>query len=286
MILKCLDICKKNILNNICIQIKDGDIVGLLGPNGAGKTTLISIILGLQKKDSGKIFINDNDMDLNYKKNIKVIGSVMDSLNFYTYLTGMSNLKLKARIYKINKLEIDKIVDLVGLSNKINDKVKTYSLGMKQRLNIAMALLNKPKILIMDEPTNGLDINGLIDLKKIIKVLSEKGVIILISTHMIKELGDVCNKICILKNGTIIENETTNFLIKNNINYLFEVNDTSNINLLFKHEIINNNSFCVWCNKEFIPLIIESLNLNKIKVYGIKENLSNIEDIYLSKLGG
>lgn len=286
MILKCLDICKKNILNNICIQIKDGDIVGLLGPNGAGKTTLISIILGLQKKDSGKIFINDNDMDLNYKKNIKVIGSVMDSQNFYTYLTGMNNLKLKARIYKINKLEIDKIVDLVGLSNKINDKVKTYSLGMKQRLNIAMALLNKPKILIMDEPTNGLDINGLIDLKKIIKVLSEKGVIILISTHMIKELGDVCNKICILKNGTIIENETTNFLIKNNINYLFEVNDTSNINLLFKHEIINNNSFCVWCNKEFIPLIIESLNLNKIKVYGIKENLSNIEEIYLSKLGG
>lgn len=286
MILKCLDICKKNILNNICIQIKDGDIVGLLGPNGAGKTTLISIILGLQKKDSGKIFINDNDMDLNYKKNIKVIGSVMDSQNFYTYLTGMSNLKLKARIYKIDKLEIDKIVDLVGLSNKINDKVRTYSLGMKQRLNIAMALLNKPKILIMDEPTNGLDINGIIDLKKIIKKLSEKGVIILISTHMIKELGDVCNKICILKNGTIIENETTNFLIKNNINYLFEVNDTSNINLLFKHEIINNNSFCVWCNKEFIPLIIESLNLNKIKVYGIKENLSNIEDIYLSKLGG
>ncbi len=286
MILKCLDICKKNILNNICIQIKDGDIVGLLGPNGAGKTTLISIILGLQKKDSGKIFINDNDMDLNYKKNIKVIGSVMDSQNFYTYLTGMNNLKLKARIYKINKLEIDKIVDLVGLSNKINDKVKTYSLGMKQRLNIAMALLNKPKILIMDEPTNGLDINGIIDLKKIIKVLSEKGVIILISTHMIKELGDVCNKICILKNGTIIENETTDYLIKKNINYLFEVNDTSNINLLFKHEIINNNSFCVWCNKEFIPLIIESLNLNKIKVYGIKENLSNIEEIYLSKLGG
>ena len=225
-------------------------------------------------------------MDLNYKKNIKLIGSVMDSQNFYTYLTGMSNLKLKARIYKINKLEIDKIVDLVGLSNKINDKVRTYSLGMKQRLNIAMALLNKPKILIMDEPTNGLDINGIIDLKKIIKVLSEKGVIILISTHMIKELGDVCNKICILKNGTIIENETTDYLIKKNINYLFEVNDTSNINLLFKHEIINNNSFCVWCNKEFIPLIIESLNLNKIKVYGIKENLSNIEDIYLSKLGG
>ena len=286
MILKCLDICKKNILNNISIQIKDGDIIGLLGPNGAGKTTLISIILGLQKKDSGKIFINDNDMDLNYKKNIKVIGSVMDSQNFYTYLTGMSNLKLKARIYKIDKLEIDKIVDLVGLSNKINDKVRTYSLGMKQRLNIAMALLNKPKILIMDEPTNGLDINGIIDLKKIIKKLSEKGVIILISTHMIKELDDTCNKICILKNGTIIENETTNFLIKKNINYLFEVNDTSNINLLFKHEIINNNSFCVWCNKEFIPLIIESLNLNKIKVYGIKENLSNIEDIYLSKLGG
>ena len=286
MILKCLDICKKNILNNICIQIKDGDIVGLLGPNGAGKTTLISIILGLQKKDSGKIFINDNDMDLNYKKNIKVIGSVMDSQNFYTYLTGMSNLKLKARIYKIDKLEIDKIVDLVGLSNKINDKVRTYSLGMKQRLNIAMALLNKPKILIMDEPTNGLDINGIIDLKKIIKKLSEKGVIILISTHMIKELDDICNKICILKNGTIIENETTDYLIKKNINYLFEVNDTSNINLLFKHKIIDNSSFCVWCNKEFIPLIIESLNLNKIKVYGIKENLSNIEEIYLSKLGG
>ncbi len=286
MILKCLDICKKNILNNICIQIKDGDIVGLLGPNGAGKTTLISIILGLQKKDSGKILIDDNDMDLNYKKNIKLIGSVMDSQNFYTYLTGMNNLKLKARIYKIDKLEIDKIVDLVGLSNKINDKVKTYSLGMKQRLNIAMALLNKPKILIMDEPTNGLDINGIIDLKKIIKKLSEKGVIILISTHMIKELDDICNKICILKNGTIIENETTDYLIKKNINYLFEVNDTSNINLLFKHEIINNNSFCVWCNKEFIPLIIESLNLNKIKVYGIKENLSNIEEIYLSKLGG
>ena len=244
-ILKCIDVSKnignKKILSNIDLSINGGDILGFIGRNGSGKTTLIKLILSLQHKTSGKIYINDYDIDTNFDNAIKYVGSVVENPDFYMYMSGMKNLLLKARIYNVNIERVKEIVEMVSLTNKINNKVSTYSLGERQRLGIAYALLNNPKLLLLDEPTNGLDIEGINDLRNILFELSKNNIAILLSSHILSEIDSMCNKICIIKDGNIINKSNINELKVSTNTFIFEVSDTSNINLLFDNIIISNN---------------------------------------------
>lgn len=292
-VLKCNNlykkIGKKEILKGISFEIENGDIFGFIGPNGAGKTTVIKLILGLQKITSGSVFINGFDIEKEFTKAINGVGAIVENPDFYTYMSGMDNLKLKAKLYKdITKERIDEVVKLVGLENRINDKVSKYSLGMKQRLGIALSLLHNPNLLILDEPTNGLDPEGIKVLKEILKKLSSEGVSIFISSHILSELDNLCNKICIIKNGSVIESSTIREIKRrsNELCYIIEVDSIDNINLLFKNEIINNNMIKVWCNKEFIPVIIESLINSNVKIYSVKEEEISLEDAFLQRTGG
>lgn len=158
-VLECTNICKnfgnKRILKNISLHIKAGDILGFIGPNGAGKTTTIKLILGLQKMTSGTVKINGYDIKKDFNNAMRRVGAIVENPDSYSYLSGYQNLKQIANQYKnIKKDRIDYVVKLVGLENRIKDKVSKYSLGMKQRLGIAIAILNKPNLLILDEPTN------------------------------------------------------------------------------------------------------------------------------------
>lgn len=292
-VLKCNNlykkIGKKEILKGISFEIENGDIFGFIGPNGAGKTTVIKLILGLQKITSGSVFINGFDIEKEFTKAINGVGAIVENPDFYTYMSGMDNLKLKAKLYKdITKERIDEVVKLVGLENRINDKVSKYSLGMKQRLGIALSLIHNPNLLILDEPTNGLDPEGIKVLKEILKKLSSEGVSIFISSHILSELDNLCNKICIIKNGSVIESSTIREIKRksNELCYIIEVDSIDNINLLFKNEIINNNMIKVWCNKEFIPVIIESLINSNVKIYSVKEEEISLEDAFLQRTGG
>ena len=288
-ILRCVDVCKnignKRILSNIDLSINEGDILGFIGRNGSGKTTLIKLILSLQHKTSGKIYINDYDIDTNFESAIKCVGAIVENPNFYMYMTGMKNLLLKARIYNINKKRINEIIQMVSLTEKINDKVSTYSLGERQRLGIAYALLNNPKLLILDEPTNGLDIEGINELRNILFNLSKNNIAILLSSHMLSEIDSICNKICMIKNGKIINKSNINDLKVSSNTFIFEVSDTSDINLLFDNIIISKNIFKVTCNKEFIPVIIESLVKDNIRIYSINEEIITLEEAYLKEVG-
>lgn len=293
VVLKCNNlykkIGKKEILKGISFEIENGDIFGFIGPNGAGKTTVIKLILGLQKITSGNVFINGFDIEKDFTNAISSVGAIVENPDFYTYMSGMDNLKLKAKLYKdITKERIDEVVKLVGLENRINDKVSKYSLGMKQRLGIAIALLHRPNLLILDEPTNGLDPEGIKVLKEILRKLSNEGVSIFISSHILSELDNLCNKICIIKNGCVIESSTIKQIKRksNELCYIIEVDSIDNINLLFKNEIINNNSIKVWCNKEFIPVVIESLVNSNVKIYSVKEEEISLEDAFLQRTGG
>lgn len=293
VVLKCNNlykkIGKKEILKGISFEIENGDIFGFIGPNGAGKTTVIKLILGLQKITSGNVFINGFDIEKDFTNAISSVGAIVENPDFYTYMSGMDNLKLKAKLYKdITKERIDEVVKLVGLENRINDKVSKYSLGMKQRLGIAIALLHRPNLLILDEPTNGLDPEGIKLLKEILRKLSNEGVSIFISSHILSELDNLCNKICIIKNGCVIESSTIKQIKRksNELCYIIEVDSIDNINLLFKNEIINNNSIKVWCNKEFIPVVIESLVNSNVKIYSVKEEEISLEDAFLQRTGG
>lgn len=292
IILKCNNICKnigkKEILKDISFSIEKGDIFGFIGPNGAGKTTVIKLMLGLQKISSGEIYINGFNVDKDFVRAIDKVGAIVENPDFYMYLSGRKNLELRARLYKdISKERIDEVVKLVGLENRIDDKVSKYSLGMRERLGIASALLNKPNLLVLDEPTNGLDPEGIKKLKDILKSLSEKGISIFISSHILSELDNFCNRICIIKNGKIIEENTLKSL-KNKSNelcYIISVDNTEHINLIFRNEIIDDSNVKVWCNKEFIPIIVESLVKSSIKVYSIKEVEFTLEDAFLERVG-
>lgn len=161
---------KKQILNDISFDIYEGEILGFIGPNGAGKTTAIKLILGLQSINSGEIYINGNSVQKSFTKAIAKVGAIVENPDIYMYLTGYENLKMNARLYNnIKPQRIDEIVKIVGLENRIKDKVSKYSLGMRQRLGVAIALLHKPNLLVLDEPNNGLDPEGIIDLRNLLK---------------------------------------------------------------------------------------------------------------------
>ena len=211
LVLKCENLHKsfrkKEILKNVSLEVCSGDILGFIGPNGAGKTTTIKLILGLQKIDSGKVIINGYDIQKDFEKAIAKVGAIIENPDLYMYMSGYDNLKLISNLYpNVDLKRIEEVIDLVGLRNRIDDKVSKYSLGMRQRLGVAQAILHKPNLLILDEPTNGLDPEGIKDLRELlIRLAKEEGMGILISSHNLAELESFCNKVSIIKNGSIME---------------------------------------------------------------------------------
>ena len=197
---------KRQILKDISLDIYEGDIVGLIGPNGAGKTTLIKTILSLYRADSGYVKICGYDIKKNLEEALSKIGCIIENPDMYQNLTGRRNLEITALINNINDKEyIKEMIQFVKLENRIDDKVKRYSLGMKQRLGLANALMKRPKLLILDEPTNGLDPFGIKELREILKEISvQENMSILISSHILAEVENICDKIIIIDEGSIV----------------------------------------------------------------------------------
>ena len=260
-ILKCENLCKsfgkRQILNNVSLEVNQGDILGFIGPNGAGKTTTIKLILGLQSIDSGTVKINGYDIQKEFEKAIEKVGTIVENPDLYMYLSGYDNLKLISNMYKnIDKKRIDEVVKLVKLEQRINDKVSKYSLGMRQRLGIAQALLHKPNLLILDEPTNGLDPEGIKELRELIKDLAEKeNMAIVISSHNLSELESFCNKVTIIKNGKIVETSTINEVKKVEHSYIIEIDNLEDIQKIIEKKIekISETKFKIDVDKDEIP---------------------------------
>ncbi len=289
-ILECKNLCKsfgkKQILKNVSFTIGEGDILAFIGPNGSGKTTTIKLILGLQKIDSGEVFINGFDIKKDYVKAIEKVGAIVENPDSYMYLSGYQNLKLIANNYKnITKEHIDEVVKYVGLDKRIHDKVAKYSLGMRQRLGIAKALLNSPNMLILDEPTNGLDPEGIKDLRDLLKKLASDGMGILISSHNLAELESFCNKVCIIDEGVVIEKSEVKEFKKNENRVIFKVNSTENLPIKDAKEI-KKNSFVVKATKEEVASIIKTLVKSNIDIYEVREDELTLEEAFLKKTGG
>lgn len=209
-ILKINGVSKKinnqNLLENITLNVKKGEIFGLLGPNGAGKTTLLKMLVGLYKVSKGTILINDIDISINREKALMKIGALIESPDMYEHMTGYANLKAVARLHHhIKDSTINEIVEFVNLNDAIHSKVKTYSLGMKQRLGIARAMLHNPDILILDEPTNGLDPQGIYELRVQLKKMVEEGKTVIISSHLISEMQLLCDRVAIIQDGSLVK---------------------------------------------------------------------------------
>lgn len=196
----------RQILHDISFEAYAGEVFGFLGPNGAGKTTTIKIAVGMLSLDDGNIFINGTDIKKNFEKAMSNVGGIVENPEMYKYLTGMENLKQYARMRKgVTPERINEVVKLVKLSNRINDKVSKYSLGMRQRLGVAQALLHRPKVLILDEPTNGLDPAGIKELRDILKETAHKeNICVIVSSHLMSEMELMCDRVGIIANGRMI----------------------------------------------------------------------------------
>lgn len=205
----------KEIIKGISFSIDDGEILGFLGPNGAGKSTTLRMIVGLSTPTSGVIEICGHSITKNHVQAMSNVGCIIEGPDLYNYMSGMDNLKMLAAMSKeVREKDILEAVQLVGLENRIKDKVSTYSLGMKQRLGLAQALIHNPKLLILDEPTNGLDPSGINEFRTIIKALvKDRNISVLISSHLMSEIELLCDKVSIIKNGTILKNAVVEELL-------------------------------------------------------------------------
>ncbi|KNY28937.1 ABC transporter ATP-binding protein [Pseudobacteroides cellulosolvens] len=203
------------VVDNISFNVSHGDTFGFLGPNGAGKTTIIRMILGLIKPNDGQVFINNASIQGDYFNAISKVGALVEGPAFYDYLTARKNLEIFGEYSGgVTNEKIRSLLKLVNLEDRADEKVSSYSLGMKQRLGIAQALLNDPKLLILDEPTNGLDPFGVKDMRELIKSLSQQGITILISSHILSEIEQICNKVLIINKGKEVVIGKTEDLIK------------------------------------------------------------------------
>lgn len=199
------NIGRKTIIHNVSFEVYTGEIFGFLGPNGSGKTTTIRMLVDLIKPTEGKVLVCGEDISLHPERALAHVGCIVENPEMYSFMTGWENLEHFARMQAgITQARISEVVGIVGLEQRIGDKVKTYSLGMRQRLGIAQALLGKPRLLILDEPTNGLDPKGIKELREFIRKLSEDGMSLFISSHLLSEIQLMCDRVAIIAHGEVL----------------------------------------------------------------------------------
>ena len=284
----------KKVVNNVTFSIFPGQIFGFVGPNGAGKSTTIRMVTGLTPITNGDVRICGYSIKHAYSKAISCVGGIIEMPQLYPYLSGMKNLKLFANFYGKSALNrIQQIVKLVGMENRIHDKVSTYSLGMKQRLGIAQALLGKPKLLILDEPTNGLDPNGILEMRNILRALAEKeNMAIVISSHNLAELEQMCDVIGIINNGKLIEYKTMSDIVsliqsKQKVQLLCNYPNYAAKLLKDKYDMnskVVGNSILLNLKETNIAPVVSYLVHKKIKIYSIKKIQKTLEELYFDLL--
>jgi ABC-2 type transport system ATP-binding protein len=280
----------RTIIDNISFQVNRGEVFGFLGPNGAGKTTTIRMMVGLMSLTSGDITIAGASIKKKFAEAVSHVGAIVENPEMYKFMSGHDNLVHFARMTKgITKSKIDEVVELVGLTDRIHDKVKTYSLGMRQRLGLAQCLLHDPKILILDEPTNGLDPAGIREIRDYIRLLArEKNLAVIVSSHLLSEMEMMCDRIGIIQNGRLINVEMVEEFVQSDSNvYEFEVIPSEQaLSLLKTHypgrEVTTSRKgLTVEINRDDIPEVVKIFVAANIQIFTIKEVAKTLEDRFL-----
>ncbi|PGY07532.1 ABC transporter ATP-binding protein [Bacillus sp. AFS031507] len=281
----------RTIIDDISFQVNKGEVFGFLGPNGAGKTTTIRMIVGLMSMTSGDISVGGSSIKSDFEDAVRHIGAIVENPEMYKFLTGYQNLVHYARMSKgISKEKIAETVELVGLTDRINDKVKTYSLGMRQRLGLAQCLLHDPQVLILDEPTNGLDPAGIREIRDYVRLLArEKNLAVIVSSHLLSEMEMMCDRIGIIQNGRLIDVQLVHELVhgETEMTYEMEVVPSEKALALLETYYPNvranrsRNGITVELPKEEIPNLVKTFVSEDIQVFAIKEVAKTLEDRFL-----
>jgi ABC-2 type transport system ATP-binding protein len=220
-------------VKNVSFEIKKGNVYGILGPNGSGKSTTLGIVLNVVNKTSGEFEWFEGKSTTH--EALKKVGAIIERPNFYPYMTAKENLELVCKIKGTPFLKVQEKLELVGLLERKNDKFRTFSLGMKQRLAIASALLNDPEILILDEPTNGLDPQGIRQIRDIIRVIASQGTTILLASHLLDEVEKVCSHVVVLQKGVMLYQGSVHNMIENNSFFELKSNNNQQLKLVLQN---------------------------------------------------
>lgn len=283
---------KREIIKGITFELKEGEVFGFLGPNGAGKTTTIRMIVGLIKPTSGEIKICGYSVQTQFNDALRNLGCIVENPELYPYLSGWNNLLHFARMLRgVGEERIKEVTKLVGLTERIHDKVRTYSLGMRQRLGIAQALLGNPKVLILDEPTNGLDPAGIREMRQFIRFLAEKeGLSVLVSSHLLSEIQLLCDRVAIISKGSVIKTDTVEHLLSNRerVEWRFVPFDKGKQILagVTSLEEKDDGTVLTEYNENKIPVWNKLLVEAGVSVMEMNRKLPALEDLFLELTGG
>ena len=274
-------------VDNISFHVNKGDIYGFLGPNGAGKSTTLRMILGLIKPDNGNIFIKGESILGNKRNYLNSIGALIERPDFYKNLTAQENLKILFKMSSLNnKNKIKETLNEVGLYEKRNQKVGGYSQGMKQRLGIAQTLLHEPSLIILDEPSNGLDPQGQVDMRSLIlKINQNMGITIIISSHILSEIEKISNRMIVINKGNkIVEGDVTKMMNSDIMKVSFKTENKAELSTFLEREKIEfsvkNENIVVPVNEDEISALIYKISSNKINIKEVKQ-LRTLEELFL-----
>ena len=286
---------KRDIIKGISFDVKEGEIFGFLGPNGAGKTTTIRMLVGLIAPNEGSIKIMDYNLAKDREKALSYLGAVVENPELYGYLSGRENLMQIASIRGISKAEVNEIIELIGLKERINDKFKKYSLGMKQRLGLGAALLCNPKLLILDEPTNGLDPSGILDFREIVKkAANERGMAVFVSSHILSEVQQLCDRVAFINNGEIqsVESITDNTMDTEKETVALVTTDDEKAKEIMNslkfitHVSQNDGTLTVAMAANCTPKLIETLVNDNVGILEVYKKHKGLEQRYMELVEG
>lgn len=287
---------KREIIKGLDLVVKKGEIFGFLGPNGAGKTTTIRMLVGLIAPSEGDIKICGSSIRSKREDALRNVGAVVENPELYKYLSGRENLMQIARIRKVPKEEIEKLIELVGLKDRIHERVGKYSLGMKQRLGLAAALIGNPKLLILDEPTNGLDPSGIMDFRDIVKKAArERGMAVFISSHILSEVQNLCDRVAFINDGVIksvedIHDNTMDTEL-DSLTLVVEKNEKKAIDLLKKMDFVKSakvieEEIHVIIKHRYMNNMLQTLISNDIYIDEVYKNRKGLEQRYMELVEG
>jgi ABC-2 type transport system ATP-binding protein len=281
---------RRVIVDGVSLAIQPGEVFGFLGPNGAGKTTTIRMLVGLITPTSGRVEICGYDVHRDFELAMRQIGCIVETPDLYRFMNGRENLEHFARMLGVGSDEIERVAALVGLAHRLEQRVGTYSLGMRQRLGIAQALLGKPKLLILDEPANGLDPAGIREIRELLRNLAAGGMSVFVSSHLLAEIELMCDRVAIIHKGRVLRQGTVRELISRQRALEISVDDVNRANEILTAKGLdveqNANSVYLPVDEQDAPPLVAALVENGIGVFAVRPHMQTLEEMFIDVTGG
>jgi ABC-2 type transport system ATP-binding protein len=281
---------KRTIVDNASFELHAGDVFGFLGPNGAGKTTTIRMLVGLIRPTAGAVTICGYDIRRDFEDAMRCIGCIVEMPDLYRFMTGRENLEHFARMLGVGRDDIDRVANIVGLGHRLDQRVREYSLGMRQRLGIAQALLGNPKLLILDEPANGLDPAGIREIRELIRGLAATGMSVFVSSHQLAEIELMCDRVAIIHKGRILRDGTVGELISSQRAMEFHVADIARASNVLEQNNVpftpNHDKLYLAIEEREAPPVIRTLVENGVDVLSARPRVQTLEEMFIDVTGG